>query len=353
MYDYSKQQMWAKLKVGAVVTIALATLFLAIMFAGNIEKVFAPKVVVYAMVNDVRGLRDGSPVWFSGVEIGAVRSIGFTVQQKVKVEMSLAANALKYLKKDSKANILTLGLLGDKYVEITPGSREAEGLGAGDTISGETQIEIQDVVQTSQASIAKISDFIGMLEEALEKVDKGKGSLSKFLRDPFVYDNLKDATAEMTRLINKIENGNGTIGRLLNEDNIYVDLSSSVEDIRLFAKSLKESEGTLSKLINDPSLYDRFRKASESLDTFTQRLAMSKGTVNKLIEDESLYENVNSAAGKLNGLLDSIDKGEGLMGSLVRDDALSTELKSTIKELNMLIRDIKENPNNYFKFSLF
>ncbi len=353
MYDYIKHLRWAKLKVGIVITIGLVIVFLAIMFAGNIEKAFVSRVEIYALVNDVKGLRKGSPVWFSGVEIGSVKSIRFTVQQKVKVEMSILSDAIKYLKTDSRASILTLGLLGDRYVEITPGSNEAEGLKAGDAIIGTTPIEIQDVVETSQESIAKISDFIIMLEDILVKIEKGEGTVSKFLRDPSVYDNIKEATKELTVLLEKIESGKGTIGKLLNEDSLYRNLSSSVDDIKLFAKTLKISEGTLNKLINDPSLYNRFQKASENLDTFTQKLASSKGTVNKLIEDESLYDNINEISAKLNGLLERIDKGEGLMGSLVRDEELSKELKTTLKELNTLIKDIKENPNKYFKFSFF
>lgn len=326
MYDYVKQHNWAKLKVGIVGTVGFLTVFFAVMFAGNIEKLFAPRVTVTAMADDVKGLREGSPVWFSGVEIGAVKSIEFTMQQKVRFEMLIAVDSLKYLKNDSRANIMTLGLLGDKYVEISPGSKDAPALKQGEMLNVSTQIEINDVVQTSQVSIAKITDYIGSLE---------------------------DATNELKALAEKIDNGKGTVGRLLNEDNIYVDLSSSVEDIKLFAETLKDSEGTLNKVIKDPSLFDRFQNASESLDTFSQRLVSSEGTLNKLIEDKRLYENVTAASGKLNVILEKIDRGEGLAGSFVSDDELSKELKSTLVELNMLIKDIKENPNRYFKFSVF
>ncbi|RJR14693.1 MAG: MCE family protein [Nitrospiraceae bacterium] len=353
MYDYVKQHKWAKLRVGIVSTIALITILLAVMFAGNIEELFTPKVMIYAMVQDVKGLRDGSPVWFSGVEIGSVKHIKFTPDQKVRVAMTIEAESLKYLKKDSRANIMTLGLLGDKYVEITPGSHESEGLSAGGAVEGRTQTEIQDVVQASQDSIAKISDFVSKLEEILVKIEKGKGSISRFIQDPAVYENLKEAIGELTVLVRKIEDGEGTMGRLLSEDVLYNDLASSARDIRLFAQTLQKSDGTLNRLIQDPSLYDRFQKASTTLDSFTQRLATSKGTVNKLIDDDSLYENLNSASAKMNKVLDRIDNGQGLMGSLVKDDELSQELKATIRELNALIKDIKSNPDNYFRFSIF
>lgn len=319
MYDYVKQHNWAKLKVGIVGTVAFLTIFFAVMFAGNIEKLFVPRVMIAAMAYDVKGLREGSPVWFSGVEIGAVRSIEFTIQQKVRFEMMIASDSLKHLKKDSRANIMTLGLLGDKYVEITPGTKEASALKPGDMLKGSTQVEINDVVQTSQESIAKITDFIGKLEEILNNISQGEGSVSKFFQDPSIYDNLNEATNELKALIGKIDNGTGTVSRLLNEDNVYVGLSSSVEDIKHFAETLKDSEGTL----------------------------------NKLIEDKRLYDNVTAASGTLNVILEKIDKGEGLAGSLVSDDELSKELKTTLEELNTLIKDIKKNPDRYFKISIF
>ena len=114
MYDYMKQLRWAKLKVGLVITIAILVVFLAIMFAGNIEKMFAPRVEIYASFDDVKGLREGSPVWFSGVEIGAVKDIQFTIQRDITVDMIIFKDTLQYLKRDSLAQILTLGLLGDK-----------------------------------------------------------------------------------------------------------------------------------------------------------------------------------------------------------------------------------------------
>jgi len=353
MYDYVKQQTWAKLKVGIVIIIAAGIVLLTIIFAGNIEKLFAPKANIYATFTDIKGLREGSPVWFSGVEIGSVKSINFTTGRDIRTEISISAESLKFLKQDSQANILTLGLLGDKYVELTPGSRDAAVLQPGGTIIGQTTIEFQDIVRTGQESIAKISDFVNILEAILKKIESGEGTLSRLLNDPSVYDNLKDTTGELTIMLRKMESGTGTIGRLVNDETLYQDISSSVKDINLFARSLRDSKGTLNKLINDPSLYDRFQHASENLDDFTQKLSSSKGTINRLMEDESLYKNVNSASEKLASLLTRIDRGEGLAGQLVKDDELSEELKTTLTELNALIKDIKENPGRYFKFSVF
>jgi phospholipid/cholesterol/gamma-HCH transport system substrate-binding protein len=319
MYDYVKQLTWAKLKVGIVITTAILIVFITVMFSGIVEKLFIPKVKIYAVFSDAQGLREGSPVWFSGVEVGSVQSIKFTPEQRIQVELKIATTTLKYLKKDSVANILTLGLLGDKYVEIRPGSKEAESLEAKDTISGITQVEIQDIVETGQESIASLNEFIDMLEGVLVNIEKGEGTVSKFLKDPSIYDNLHETAEELSDLVKKIKTGRGTLSRMINEDRLYQNVESSTEDIKLF----------------------------------TKRLTTSEGTVNRLIRDESLYDNINAVSEKMNILLESIHKGEGVMGSLVKDEQLSEELKITLKELNALIKDIKEHPKKYFKFSIF
>ncbi|UCF87188.1 MAG: MCE family protein [Nitrospiraceae bacterium] len=314
-----KQLRWSTLKVGVVVTLAIVILFFTVMFAGNIEDLLVPKIEIHAIFDDVRGLRDGSPVWFSGVEIGSVESIHFTHHEKVKVAMLISSDTLQYLRKDSSASIFTLGLLGDKYIEINPGSESAPGLMAGDSISGVAHIEIQDVVETGQESIASLTEFIDMLEEVLVKIERGEGTVAKFIKDPSIYDNLKETTAELSRLVKKIESGRGTLGRLIDDETLYQNASSSADNIRIFTDDLRTSEGTL----------------------------------NRLIEDKSLYENLNAASEKLDSLLEQINESEGLVARLVRDKEMAEDLKTTLKEINALVKDIKEQPEKYFKFSIF
>lgn len=353
MYDYKKQFSWAKLRVGIVITAALITLFVAVMFAGNIGKLFSKEVTIDALFSDVRGLREGAPVWFSGVEIGSVVSLNFTPEQKIQVVMSIQASTLRYLKSDSRANILTLGLLGDKYVELTAGTSQAAPLKAGQTIAGVTNTEFQDIVKTSQQSIERASDLIAMLQKLLGEIEGGKGTVSKFINDPAVYDNLKETTAAMASLSKRIDKGKGSLGKFINDESMYDDMQASVRDIRHFAEALRTSEGTLGKLVNDPTLYEKFSSASENLDVFTKRLSASKGTINSLIEDRSLYDNLNSVSQRLNVLLAEMEQGKGLVGSMIRDKEMADEVKASINELNALIKDINEHPKKYFKFSLF
>jgi len=326
MFDKKKQLMWSKLKVGLVTTLALGVLFLTIFFAGDIHEIFVPKVKIKADIKDVRGLRKGSPVWFSGIEIGSVKDIKLDPAVGTIVTMSISQDDIKFVKKDSKASVLTMGLLGDKYVEISSGSPDAEPVEPGDIIKGSVQLEIQDIVNASSKSLTKITEFIGKLESLLDKFEKSQGTVAKFLNDPSIYDNLKETTATLSEIV----------------------------------KDINDSEGSFKMFIEDPSLYNRMDRATASMEEFSRNLNEGEGTIAKLVRDPEIYDNLNKASKQLSVVIERIESGEGLVGTLLSDRELSIELKDTIVELKNslsefeeLITEIKANPDKYIKFSVF
>lgn len=352
MYDH-RGITWKNLKVGVAVTIALGLLFLTVIFSGQLSEFFAREVKIYALFEDVQGIKPGAPVRFSGVKIGTVTSIDFESARKISVTMTIRGDAVKYLKKDSRAMPMSIGLLGDKYVDLSSGTREAPGLAPGDTIAGKPRVDIQDLVQESRQSFHKFTTLVGRLEETLEKIEAGKGTVARLLSDPAIYRELKETSEGLSTLVERVEAGKGNLGRLFREDNLYADLEASVRDIKLFAARLQTSEGSLSRIIEEPAFYERFLQAAASLDDFTRKLSTSRGTLSRLIEDDSLYANLDEASGNLNLLLARIEKGQGLAGQMFKEGELSKELKTTLAELNTLIKDIREHPGKYFSFSLF
>jgi phospholipid/cholesterol/gamma-HCH transport system substrate-binding protein len=326
MFDMKKQLMWAKLKVGLVITLALLMLFMTVFFAGDIQNIFSPKLQIKAQVKDVRGLRRGSPVWISGIEIGSVKSIDLHPEYGTLVTMLINKEALTFIKKDSKANVMTMGLLGDKYVELSAGSSDAESIKPGDMIKGTVQLEVQDIVNASSVSLEKITEFVEKLGNFIEKFEKSEGTVAKFLTDPSIYNNLKETTKTLSMIL----------------------------------KDFKESQGTMKMFMEDPSLYNKMLNTTSSIEEFSRKLNEGPGTLRRLAEDPELYENLNMASKQLSSILERIDAGEGTAGSLLRDkelvremkDAL-VELKGSITEFKELIKDFKENPKKYFKFSIF
>jgi phospholipid/cholesterol/gamma-HCH transport system substrate-binding protein len=242
------------------------------------------------------------------------------------VTLSVRKGAIEYINKDSVASVMTMGLLGDKYVELSSGTPEAGRLSQGDSISGTTQVEFKDVMENSAKSLQRMTDVINKLDSIITKIDNSEGTAAQFLSDPSVFNNLKEATKSLATLM----------------------------------KNIQTSRGTVRMLIDDPALYQKMLAASSSIEEFSRKANEGSGTLKKLIEDPSLYDDLDKTAKKLSVLVDRIDRGEGLAGSLVRDEELSKDFKETIvelktltKELGSLTADIRENPKRYFKFSVY
>ncbi|MDI6891147.1 MAG: MlaD family protein [Thermodesulfovibrionales bacterium] len=319
MFNIKKQLLWSKLKVGLVITLALLTLFIAVFFAGSIERILSPKADLKAQIQNVKGLRRGAPVWVSGIEVGSVKSIDLHPVYGTIVTLSIDRNALGFLKKDAEASVLTMGLLGDKYIELSNGTQGAEPIKPEDMIKGATQFELKDVMEASTSSIEKIAGFIGKLENLVTKIEKGEGTIPKFLTDPSIYENLRETTKTLSLVLKDIESGQGTINMLL----------------------------------EDPSLYNKLLATSSSIEELSKKIKESSGTLNKLIEDPELYENLNKASQQLSSILEKIEAGEGIAGDLIADRKFASDLKDTVMEIRELTKDIRENPRKYFKFSLF
>jgi phospholipid/cholesterol/gamma-HCH transport system substrate-binding protein len=347
MFDIKKQIMWSKLKVGLVITTTLAILFIAVFFAGSIERLFQPRVEITALIQDVQGLRTGAPVWVSGIEIGSVNKISLHPEHGTVVTMSINKDALNFLRTDSYAYVMTIGLLGDKYIELSAGSPEAKPLRPGDVVKGAARIGIKDIMEASAASIQQITAFIDKLEDVIAQFEKAEGTVAKFLTDPSVYNNIEAVTKSLAVVVDDINKQRGTLGLLLKDPTLYNSLVSTTS--RIDGLSNKLDEGA-----------DRMIAAASSIEEFGKKLNDSRGTLHKLIEDEELYNNLNKASQRLNSILASIDSGEGTAGALLKDEELAIELKKTIVELKettsafrSLINDIQSDPDKYFKFSIF
>jgi phospholipid/cholesterol/gamma-HCH transport system substrate-binding protein len=233
---------------------------------------------------------------------------------------------MRFIGKDTTATVLTLGLLGDKYIELSNGTDGRGQLHAGDMIKGKTQLEIKDLVDASSESLVKVTEFVDRIGVFLERFEKSEGTFAKLLNDPELYDNLQQTTSNLSALV----------------------------------KDLHESEGSLKRLMKDPELYNKMLAATSSIEKFGDKMNNGQGTLRKLAEDPTLYENLNRASHQLSALLTEIDNGKGAAGALVKDKQLAAELretigglKETVGELRELTKDVKANPKKYFKFSLF
>lgn len=182
-----------ELKVGMFIFIGLIILFIIVFSIGDFY-IFERGYTVKTVFGFVNGIAESAPVRLAGVDIGEVEKIEvFYDEEEGKTKVALYAWIRQNTKieKDAMAHINTLGLLGEKYLEITPGTAGAGFLKDGDGIKGDDPVSVE--------------------------------ALTNDMRK------LVDST---TVIVDRLKDGKGTVGKLLVEEKVYNDLESFVSDIK-------------------------------------------------------------------------------------------------------------------------
>ena len=110
-----------ELTVGIFVIAGLVCLGYLSIKLGKMEVLSEKGYEVYALFSETGGLKTGSPVVIAGVDIGRVKNVTLDNYQ-AKVVLSVPETVK--LQEDAIASIKTKGLIGEKYIEITPGGSE-------------------------------------------------------------------------------------------------------------------------------------------------------------------------------------------------------------------------------------
>jgi len=174
-----------ELKVGVFVFFGLIILSIFILSVGKV-KTWASGYRVSCVFNFVNGVKFGAPVRFAGVDVGEVKQIEFfrpAGEEKDKVKVTCFIKNSVKIPADSAVWVNTLGLLGEKYIEIMPGKDYANILPAGQSLKGSDPLAMQEIGEMAK----KIATD---LDDTLVKIKKGEGTVGKLLYDESLYDNL-------------------------------------------------------------------------------------------------------------------------------------------------------------------
>ncbi|MEN2994421.1 MAG: MlaD family protein [Thermodesulfovibrio sp.] len=316
MFDRKKQLKWASLKVGVVITLTLFIIFFVVVFSGGLRDLLKEKTSLNIYIEDVKGLRKGAPVRVAGIDVGTVKEIKLSKEHGVVVKVSIEKEVLEYLKSDASATVQTIGLLGDKYIEIFPGNSQ-ERFDASKGLYGYPQTEIREIITVATSTMTKIEGLIQKVDSLITKIEDSQGSIAKLINDPSLYNNLNSLVLDLKKTLEEIKSG--SIGMIARDEELYQRLSNTLKNFEEASKKIYTQQGTLGKIINDPSLYEYLLRSSQKLDN----------------------------------LLQEIERSEGTLKLLIRDKTLAEELKQSIIELRSLIEEIKKNPKKFFKFSIF
>lgn len=129
-------------------------LFLVIGFAcfawlsvklGDIDLFGPPTYQVTANFGSVSGLKTGAIVEIAGVQVGKVADIHFDADSYEAV-VRLAINSGVVLQEDSIVSVRTAGIIGDRYIDISPGGSDIVIGDGGRLVETESAINLEELV---------------------------------------------------------------------------------------------------------------------------------------------------------------------------------------------------------------
>lgn len=221
-----------ELSIGIFVFVGLILLGIMIIGFGDYEYM-GRRYVIYAVFNYISGVVEGAPVRYAGVDVGKVlEAIIFeTVDGHTKVRLGLGINEGVKVKRDSEAVINSLGIIGEKYVELFPGSPGAVAVEPEGEIQGVDPIALESVMAKAQSVLVKLEDALSSVNNVLtaETQQDIKATIVNFKKFGRDIDRL---TKKTELIINKINKGEGTIGRLIYAQELHDELLALIKGIR-------------------------------------------------------------------------------------------------------------------------
>lgn len=303
---------WSEVRIGTVILFAFAVLLWA-AFQGTGMTVLKKTYPLRAYFEDVNGLVSGSPVWLGGIEVGHVSGIEFITVDGVgiiQVGFEIREHAWPMISSESRVSVVSMGLMGDKYVSIT--SR----------LAGQPPI-----AHGSFLEVAPPSDLT-----------------SVFADTPDLMAGLTNASERLATVMERIERGEGFLGRLTTDSRSSAQIDSLIESSRQLMTDLNGSQRRLVASVE---------RAAASFDSLAHGVLHGNGTLARLVWDSTLYTELTGVASRANGLIAKWDSGGGTIGRLATDSSMYIEMRGLVADMRTMIDDITENPRKYFKFSVF
>ncbi len=337
-----------RFRVGLVVLIALAAVATGIFMIGQRANLFKKKLPFETRFESASGLVSGNPVRLNGVTIGNVLEVNLSpdpADRTVRVVYEVNRKIVPRLRTGTRASIKTIGLLGDKYVDLAGGTAAEPQVPVGGNIPAAPGVGIESLLEGGGDLLTDLSAIARSLKNILGRTEAGKGFLGALTSEgeegARLGGNLNTTLTSLNAILRKIERGEGLAGKLL-ADAKYgrqtgESLKAAIQSLRnVFGKieeEMRTGSGAIPALLSDPegkkkvyALVDNLSAAALSLATVARELEKGDGAIPRLIHDEQfgreLTQNLRDFSRRLDSIARKLDEGTGTVGRLINDPAL-------------------------------
>jgi phospholipid/cholesterol/gamma-HCH transport system substrate-binding protein len=310
-------------KVGAFMLVILAILA---YFVLKIEDIRVDRGAgtkkVTAVFDSVAGLDKKSAVRVAGVRVGKVADIRLRPDGKAEVTLDLDRDV--QLHQNASAHVANLGLLGEKYIELDPGSQNLPVIPEQQqtVLRGSQPASIDDVTNQVSAIATDVKAITASLrnavggpsgEQRLMDIVENVRSITMQVRELIAANranvdatlgNAREITAslkvEIPKIASEIDRVASQIGGTVGENRQDVhaivenlrglsrDLRTTTENLNAITGQVKSGEGTVGKLIYSNEAHDRLTSSLAAVESGVNELRNTLGRANRISMDLGL-----------------------------------------------------------------
>ena len=317
-----------QVRVGAFVLAGLLVFAGLVYMLGRTAGLFERQYRLIASFGQIGGLIQGATVRLAGVAVGRVGEIRLPEAggAKVRVELLIARRVQDRIRADSLARIETLGLLGDKIIDVSIGSPDAAVLQDGAELK---TTEPFDTARLTQQGAELLQNLVGLSTEL-------RTALSRIAASPAGAD-IAETVRALRSLATEIERGQGVLHRLVYDRKLGTALSDAGETLRQVGETVRR----IDRVLADPRTASlageaertlaEARAAAERVNRILREMEEGKGTLHALIYDEGrVLKDLEATLARTGTLLAGVERGEGALGVLLRDPDTARAIRRVV-----------------------
>jgi len=331
-------------RAGIFVTVGLVLAGVVVLFIGKETRLFEDQVQFHSYFSNVEGLSEESPVWLGGLEVGRVTGIAFAPganakNHRIQVSLQVSKKFADRVRADSVVRLSSLGVLGEKAVDITLGNPEQPVMAANSELptvpSGDLNTLMRAAGQIMDDSMAisrslrvaveayadpqlakDVAGTVHSLRNLLQEVEQGDGVLHALIYDKEAGKQVRAMVANASQTAQRVDKAVGHVEALLGEVRHGQGMAHALIYDKQGAQALNElgaAAGQLAGLIED---------AKNS----------PNGAVHQLVYGDArgMFADLGSAAADLKKITSTVANGEGTVGGLIADPTIYEDLRTVL-----------------------
>jgi len=313
------------LKVGLLTLAAMASVVVMSLKITQNQSGFGKHVQYQTVLTDASGIFEKTPIKVAGINAGKIKKIQLTGNKAL-----ITFEILEDIKitPSAKLKIKSVGLLGDKFIDMDLGDQSGDRLPKDSILITEDGEGIDGIAKDASAVLKDVKEITASIKEAL-KDDQGRNVIKE------IVANMSDVTSSLKRITTS------------NEDKI----SKIVDDIEALSSQLAhetdryQKDSFMADLAKIGPILDKVDDTVEDLKLIVADVKEGKGTVGKLLRDDAVVDQVSQTLSSVNRLVNRINNIEADIG-------LSTGANTLTGSDTRFDLDIYPAPERFFRLGV-